>query len=159
YAADPRDVFAGTQTDRHQFAEDLSGMYGQRHRVAFISDFEGAGVDCRLVLTGDILEGDTREGEITWLFLRVRGEWVVRESIRIYGEQPLDDEFYEKSGSELERLSARCGFDRIEASGNGTSVRARQGFRWDLDPANVRESLDSLEGSTFRLQQLPRLSG
>ena len=156
YAADPRDVFSGTVRDRQQFAKDLSGMYGQHHGVAFMSYFEGEGVGGQLVLTGDILNGDTRKGEITWRFLRVRGEWVVRERIRIYSAQPLDDEFYEKTGSELERLCARCGFDRIEASGNGTSVRARQGFDWD--PEKAEESMHSIETSAVRVQRLPQFS-
>src|SRR5262249_9165552 len=94
--------------------------------------------------------------EITWRFLRDRDEWVVRERIRIYSARPLDDGFYEKTGSELERLCARCGFDRIEASGNGTSVRARQGFDWDLD--KVEESLHSIETSLVRVQRLPEFS-
>ena len=147
---DNADDMAGAR----QLARDLSGLYGP-YRI----ELEANRFGTEVMLTGKIFNGDTGIGTIQRIFNRdADGNLVASHTGLVIKEEfkHLRGKGFSRSlTSELERYYVHSGVDRVElrTHDKGGYAWARQGFTWNLDPAKLLESLNSIKASAATLSR------
>lgn len=133
-----------------QLGEDLTGQYGP-FGVEFEGRLDRAG---RVVLEGDIVNGDVEIGAVAFTFARDDADnLTVLHELHITGELADGAEASQRLIAELAPSFIASGIDQIVTTTHGQTTLAAIDLseRWDTDPQRLQDTVANLTRSAQRL--------